>query len=158
MTYPPFEKLDWKDFERLCTDLLEAEEFIIESEPFVDRMGADIVAVEIYRSHDPSRDFRRRWRVQCKHYAGSGTRLGRKEVEESLYNYAAVKGPGDGLLIMVDTDYTEPAKEVVDEYTSRNPGTEVMLWNRRQLATRLERHSGGQLSFGSVVSQRIWGC
>jgi len=141
MTYPPFERLDWKDFERLCADLLDAEGFVIESEPFVDRMGTDIIAVEVFRSHDPNREKRKRWRVQCKHYSGSGKNLGRKEVEESLFNYAANRALDDGLLFMVDTDYTEAAKEVVDRFISHNAGTEVMLWNRRQLATRLERHS-----------------
>lgn len=136
-----FEKLaGWKDFERLCADLLDAEGFLIESEPFVDRTGADIVATEVYQSHDPNRQIRIRWRVQCKHYAGSGNNLGRKEVEESLYNYGANRGPDDGLFLVVDTDYTETAKEAIDRYTSLNPGAKVTLWNQRQLATRLERH------------------
>src|SRR5947199_8873186 len=102
-----FEKLDWKNFERLCADLLAAEKFIIESEPFVDRTGADIIATEIYQSHDPNRKKHVRFRVQCKHYAGSGNNLGRKEVEEVLYNFSVNRGPNDGLLFMVDTDYTE---------------------------------------------------
>jgi hypothetical protein len=141
MTHPFLEKLDWKDFERLCADLLEAEGFLIESEPFVDRTGADIIAVETYQSHDPNRHLRVRWRVQCKHYANSGNNLGRKEVEESLYNYAAARGPNDGLFLIVSTDYTEAAKEVIDRHTKTNPEAKVTLWNRRQLATRLERHS-----------------
>ena len=140
MANSAFEKLDWKDFERLCADLLAAEKFIIESEPFVDRTGADIIATEIYQSHDPNRKKHIRFRVQCKHYAGSGNNLGRKEVEESLYNFIANKGPSDGLLFMVDTDYTEAAKEVIDKYISLNPGVEISLWNQRHLVTLLERH------------------
>src|SRR6185369_12516816 len=107
MTFPSYERLDWKNFERLCADLLEAEGFIIESEPFVDRKGADLIAVEIYQSHEPTRQVRKRWRVQCKHYAGSGRNLGRKEIEEALFNYGANRGPDDGLFLIVDTDYTE---------------------------------------------------
>src|SRR6185369_13838037 len=125
---------------RLCADLLEAEGFIIESEPFVDRKGADLIAVEIYQSHEPTRQVRKRWRVQCKHYAGSGRNLGRKEIEEALFNYGANRGPDDGLFLIVDTDYTESAKETVDQYTTINPGAIVTIWNQRQLTTRLERH------------------
>jgi len=140
MTFPSYERLDWKNFERLCADLLEAEGFIIESEPFVDRKGADLIAVEIYQSHEPTRQVRKRWRVQCKHYAGSGRNLGRKEIEEALFNYGANRGPDDGLFLIVDTDYTESAKETVDQYTTINPGAIVTIWNQRQLTTRLERH------------------
>ena len=102
-----FDKLDWKQFERLCADIFAAEGFVIESEPFVDRTGVDIMALEIYRSHDPNRQIQIMWRVQCKHYAGSGNNLGRKEVEESLYSFSVNKGPKEGLLLIVDTDYTE---------------------------------------------------
>ena len=136
-----FDNLDWKQFERLCADILAAEGFIIESEPFVDRTGVDITAFEVYRSHhDPNRQIQIRWRVQCKHYAGSGTNLGRKEVEESLYSFSVNRGPKDGLLFMVDTDYTEAAKEVIDRFIDRNPGVLITVWNQRQLAARLERH------------------
>jgi hypothetical protein len=137
-----FEQLaDWKDFERLCADLLEAESFIIESEPFVDRMGADIVATEVFKAHnDPSRHREIRWRVQCKHYAGSGNKLGRAEVEEALNSYGAYRGHDDGLLIIVDTDYTEPAQQVIDRYRSVHPDAFIWIWNQRQLLTRLERH------------------
>jgi hypothetical protein len=135
-----FDNLDWKQFERLCADILAAEGFIIESEPFVDRTGVDITASEIYRSHDPNRQIQIKWRVQCKHYSGSGKNLGRKEVEECLYSFSVNRGPKDGLLLMVDTDYTEAAKEVIDRHISLNPGVLITIWNQRQLATRLERH------------------
>ena len=46
---------DWKEFERLCADLLAAEGFTIQNEAHVDRSGIDFVAVEEYRSHDPRR-------------------------------------------------------------------------------------------------------
>ncbi len=147
-----FKKLDdWKDFERLCTDLLDAEGFLIESEPYVDRTGADIIAVEVYQSHDPKRQIRIRWRVQCKHYAGSGSNLGRKEVEESLYNYGANRGVDDGLFLIVDTDYTETAKETIDKYIHLNAGSKVTMWNQRQLATRLERHPHLLLRYGLAL-------
>ena len=44
-----FKKItNWKDFERLCADILSAEDYEIESEPSVDRDGTDIVAIEEY--------------------------------------------------------------------------------------------------------------
>lgn len=72
MCFPDFKNLkNWKDFERLCADLLSAEGFIIESEPSIDIKGSDIIAREEFRSHDPTRSISIRWRVQCKHYANS---------------------------------------------------------------------------------------
>ena len=69
MTFSGLQNLsDWKDFERLCADLLSAEGFIVQSEPYVDRTGVDIVAVEEYRSHDPNRVIRVNWQVQCKYF------------------------------------------------------------------------------------------
>jgi hypothetical protein len=131
MPFPNFNSLqDWKDFERLCADLLNAEGFIIESEPFVDRTGGDIIATEEYRSHVPNRVIRIKWRVQCKHYARSGKNLGRKEVEETLHSYAVARGPDEGLFIIIDTDYTEAAKEVIDKYINQNPDARVTLWNQ----------------------------
>jgi hypothetical protein len=140
MFLPDFKNIEWKDFERLCADLLSAEGFIIESEPSIDHTGTDITAKEEYRSHDPTRSISIRWRVQCKHYAGSGKSLGRNEVEKSLYNFEAIRRPDEGLFLIVDTDYTEPASEVIDKYLQQHPGTRITLWNQRQLATRLERH------------------
>ena len=141
MEFPRFQDIsDWKDFERLCADLLSAEGFILESEPFVDRTGCDLLAVEEYRSHDPSRVISLRWRIQCKHYSSSGKNLGRKEVEESLYNFEVTRKADEGLFLIVDTDYSEPAKEVVDMYISSHPHGRVTLWNQRQLAARVERH------------------
>ena len=131
---------DWKQFERLCADLLTVEGFSVEAEPYVDRTGIDFVAVEEYRSHDPQRVIRVRWQVQCKHLATSGASLGRREVEPILYSYAVRRVPGDGLLIMVSTDYTEAAKEVIDQHVSANPEARIQIWNGRQLASRLDRH------------------
>jgi uncharacterized membrane protein len=66
--------------------------------------------------------------------------LGRKEVEEALNNYGAYRSYDDGLFIIVDTDYTEPAQQVIDRYKGVHPEALIMLWNQRQLLTRLERH------------------
>jgi hypothetical protein len=140
---------DWKQFERLCADLLQAEGFQIESEPSVDRTGTDFVATCEYRSHAsdiPS--IRVRWRVQCKHYAPSGNRLTRHEVEEALRSFQVVCGPDEGLLLMVSSDYTEPAKDVVDKFALQRPGVRVMLWNERQLTVLLDRHVNIQRRYG----------
>jgi hypothetical protein len=140
----------WKDFERLCIDLLSAEGFLVpsEAEPYVDTKGEDFAAIEEYRSHDPSRTIRVRWRVQCKHYAGSGRRLGREEVESALVSYECIRRPDEGLFLIVDTDYTEPAKEVVEAHARAHPDARVTLWNQRQLMTKLERHSHLLLRYG----------
>jgi len=131
---------DGKTFERLCADLLEAEEYIIESEPSVDVSGVDLVVIEEYRSHDPSRYIRIRWRVQCKHYARSGKNLGRKEVEQSLYEYELHRYSDEGLFIITSTDYSEHAKKSIDEYVGLHPNSKVTLWNNRHLLAKLERH------------------
>jgi hypothetical protein len=129
----------WKTFERLCADLLSAEQFDVRSEPYVDRKGDDIIAVEEYRSHTQTRTFQVRWRVQCKYYSVSGTRFGRKEAEELVYHFDAVRKPGDALMLIVSTDYTEDAKTVIDGYAEiRN--VMAAVWNFRYLRTLLAKH------------------
>jgi hypothetical protein len=130
----------WKTFERLCADLLTAEQFEVQSEPYVDRTGDDIIAIEEYRSHTQTRTFRVRWRVQCKYYSVSGNHFGRKEAEELMYHFEAVRKPGDALMLIVSTDYTEDAKAVIDGYAaSRN--VVAAVWNFRYLRTLLAKHS-----------------
>jgi Restriction endonuclease len=132
---------DWKDFERLCADLLEAEGFSIDLEPYVDRTGVDIVASCEYRAHAPSLPaIRVRWFVQCKHYAPSGTNLGRSEIETMLTSYNAARGKDDGLLIILSTDYTEPAANILAQFLQSKPDAKVMLWNRRHVFSLLDRH------------------
>ena len=131
---------DPKIFERLCADLLSAEGFQIDSEPYVDRSGTDILAVEEFRSHASEQTIRVHWRVQCKHYARSGRNLGRKETEEAITSYQATRSPDEGLFLIVSTDYTEESKTVIDRFTQGNPTARVTLWNQRQVVARLERH------------------
>jgi hypothetical protein len=130
---------DWKEFERLCADLLDAEGFTIQDEAHVDRSGVDFVAVEEYRSHDPRRVIKVKWRVQCKHFR-SGANVGRKEIEEILVGFEATRAPDEGLLVMVSADYTEPASAVIDRYVETHPSVKIALWNGRHLLTRLDRH------------------
>lgn len=139
----------WKDFERLCADLLQAEGFHIDSEPSIDTTGADIAAVYDYRSHSTGiPPIRVRWRVQCKHFAPSGDHLGRAEMERALVAFDAVRGAEDGLLLMVSSDYTEPAKEVLRRFMEQRPGVKVMIWNQRQLIDLLDRHGHLQRRYG----------
>jgi hypothetical protein len=129
----------WKEFERLCADLLQAEGFHIDSEPVVDTNGIDIVAVCEYRSHGSGiPPIRVRWLVQCKHFAPSGTNLNRTEAERALVAFDAVRESDDGLLLMVSSDYTEPARTAVQQFKKR--GANVMIWNQRQLMALLDRH------------------
>jgi signal transduction histidine kinase len=131
---------EWKTFERLCADLLEAEQLVVTKEPSVDTSGWDLQAVEEYRTHDSSRKLLLRWRVQCKHYAQSGRNLDRTELESILVGFEAVRGPDEGLLIMISTDYTEPAHRLWEEYAAKHPQTQVQVWNARQLLAKLHRH------------------
>jgi hypothetical protein len=131
---------NWREFERLCADLLASEGFLIDAEPSVDSSGTDIVVTEEYRSHDPSRVIRVKWRVQCKHYARSGRNLGRREVEEAITAFEATRSPDEGLFLIVSSDYTEPARRVIDRYVATRPSAKVTIWNRRQLIAKLERH------------------
>src|ERR1700682_3365041 len=133
------DQLDWTDFERLCADLLAAEGLTVESESSVDRSGVDFVAVEDYRSHDPTRVISVRWRVQCKHYGPSGTNLSRNEVEKILDSFV-VRGPHDGLFIITSADFTEPANNALREYLTVHPEARFLCWNRRQLLAHLDRH------------------
>jgi hypothetical protein len=139
---------DWKDFERLCADLLEAERFVVTNEPSVDTSGRDLEAIEEYTSHDPSRSVLIRWRVQCKHYAQSGRRLDRAEMEAILVSFDAVRRPYDGLLVMISTDYTEPARRVWDEYVGNHQNVRIQVWNGRQIEAKLERYPNVARRYG----------
>ena len=130
---------NWKDFERLCADLLEAEGHRIEAEPSVDRSGTDLTTTQEYQSHNGD-SIRLTWHVQCKHYASSGKPLGRKEAEEILCQYQARRKAGDGLLVMVDTDYSEEVKNVIDIFLANHPDARIEIWSQRQLRARIERH------------------
>lgn len=127
-----------KEFERLCSDLLEAEGFHIESEPSVDRTGVDFVAIEEYRSHASGDVILVRWKVQCKHY--SKQNLGRGELERILWAFDAGRREGDGLLVMLSSDYSEEAKRVAADFMTSRLGTRVGIWNQRQMYARLEKH------------------
>jgi|HubBroStandDraft_2_1064218.scaffolds.fasta_scaffold62093_2 hypothetical protein len=132
---------DWKHFERLCADLLEAEGFQIEEEPSVDTTGIDIVATCEYRAHAQNlKPIKVRWLVQCKHLAPSGRNLNRQELAEILTNYWARRGANDALLVMISSDYTEPAMRSVQDAIKDKVGAEVMIWNGRQIVALLERH------------------
>jgi hypothetical protein len=130
----------WKDFERLCADLLEAERFVVVNEPSVDTSGVDLEAIEEYKAHDPKRTLTLRWKVQCKHYAPSGRRLDRAEMEAILVAFEAVRRTDDGLLIMISTDYTEPARRVWDEYARNHASVRIQVWNARQILAKLDRY------------------
>lgn len=139
MTQIDFSKLpDWKSFERLTADVLEAEGFRLLSEPSVDRSGVDILAEEVFASHSGASRLVR-WFVQCKHYSTSGKSLARKEIEEILYCFNPRSE--EGLLIVADTDISEEASRVLREY-SHDKGQDrlVKIWNRRELENRLLRH------------------
>src|SRR5580692_5950927 len=132
---------DWKHFERLCADLLEAEGFQIEEEPSVDTTGIDIVATCEYRAHAQNlKPIKVRWLVNCKHLAPSVRNLNRKELAEILTNYWARRGANAALLVMISSDYTEPAMRSVQDAIKDKVGAEVMIWNGRQIVALLERH------------------
>lgn len=131
---------DWKQFERFCADLMQAEGFLITSEPFVDTDGVDFNAVESYRSHSSERAIEVSWRVQCKHYAASGIRLGRQETEKIIFNYEANRKSGEGLFIIVSTDCTQRAINSIETYVGNKKDARISIWNERQLLVRLERH------------------
>src|SRR2546422_533096 len=125
---------DWKEFERLCADLLEAEGFHIEEEPSVDSTGIDIVATCEYRAHASNlKPVKVRWLVQCKHLAVSGNNLRRREIADILVNYLAIRRTHDALLVMLSSDYSEAAMRAVQESVRDKSGAEVMIWNGRQI-------------------------
>lgn len=129
---------NWKAFEKLVADLLEAEGFRILREPSIDRSGIDILAEETIASHS-GLVHTVRWFVQCKHYAGSGRSLARQEVEQILYNFDV--RTEDALLIVTDTDVTEEGFRVLEEYAQRPSAKRLIkVWNRRELENRLLRH------------------
>lgn len=130
---------NWKDFERLCADLLDCEGYRILSEPYVDRTGTDLLVSKEYKAHDGD-SVRVNWRVQCKHFAVSGNSFGRKDAEEAVNAYQATRGSGEGLLLVVDTDYSEEAQNVINKFSLQHPDARVDLWNQRQLRAKLDRH------------------
>lgn len=139
MTQIDFSKLpNWKAFERLTADVLEAEGFRLLSEPSIDRSGIDILAEETFASHSGATRLVR-WFVQCKNYSKSGKSLARKEIEEILYSFNPRSE--EGLLIVADTDISEEASRVLHEYShTKGVGRLVKIWNRRELENRLLRH------------------
>lgn len=140
MSYPDFKMIEsGRQFEELCIDLLAAEGFEIIREPSVDIFGFDIIALEEYKSHS-GKTLTIKWYVQCKHYANSGNNLGREELEKYLATYTVVKKPNEGLLFIIDTNYTEPAKIRIDEYSDFHKDARVQIWNQRHLSTLLDRH------------------
>lgn len=140
MKYPDFKILETgSQFEDLCIDLLSAEGFIIEREASVDIFGFDIIALQEFKSHSGEK-LTIRWFVQCKHYAKSGNSLGREVVEKYISTYNTIKKPNEGLLFIVDTNYTEPAKIRIDEFLELHKGAHVKIWNQRHLSTMLDRH------------------
>src|SRR5260221_1843417 len=143
---------EWKTFERLCADLLEAEQFVVTKEPSVDTSGWDLQAVEEYRTQDPSRKLLLRWRVQCKHYAPSDRNLDRTELERILVGFEAVRGPDEGLPIMISTDYTEPAQRLWEDYTAKHPHTQVQVWNGRQLLGKLHKYPHLMTQYGILAA------
>ena len=142
---------EWKTFERLCADLLEAEQFVVTKEPSVDTSGWDLQAVEEYRTHDPSRKILLRWRVQCKHYAPSGQNLSRTELEHILVGFQAVRGPDEGLLVMISTDYTEPAQRLWEEFAAKHPQIQVQVWNARQLLAKVHKYPHLMAQYGILT-------
>jgi hypothetical protein len=129
---------DWKTFERLTADLLEVEGFRILREPAVDRSGMDILAEETILSHSGF-SHTVRWFVQCKHYAGSGRNLARKELEQILYGFDVRSE--EGLLIVIDSDITAEGYRVMEQYARRSTAKRLIkVWNQRELENRLLRH------------------
>ena len=61
-------------------------------------------------------------------------------MSEAIYSYEVNRKADEGLFLIVDTDYSEPAKQVIDGYVEQHPDARIALWNQRQLAARLERH------------------
>ena len=77
--------------------------------------------------------------------------LGRKDAEEILNRYAVAKRPGEGLLVIVDTDYSEEAKNAVNRFLTNHPDGRIELWNQRQLRTKIERHPQLLVRYGLAV-------
>ncbi|MBM4033457.1 MAG: hypothetical protein FJ291_16970 [Planctomycetes bacterium] len=140
----------WKQFEKLVADLLEAEGFRVLQEPSVDRSGIDILAEETVPSHS-GLEHRVRWLVQCKDYARGKRNLGRRETEEILGCFQVKEQ--DALLIVVNTDITEDAIRVIEEYKRGAPLAKrlIKIWNRRELENRLLRHPAVARKYGLAV-------
>jgi hypothetical protein len=132
--------LDWKTFERMCTDLLQSRGFRIQNEPSVDTSGNDIVATCDYFAHDKNfKPVQIRWHIQCKHYVMSGKNLGRDDLANILVNFQASRNHGDALLIITSSDYTEPAMRLVEKFNREGPAPGVEIWNGRQVAAYLDQ-------------------
>lgn len=141
MKNPDFSKISWKEFERLCADLLVAEGFQIESEVSVDTSGFDLVAYEKFKSHR-GESIQVKWKIQCKHYSKSGNNLGKDEVDKYIYSFENGRSNNEGLIFMIDTDCTEPAQRAIENYLDTHKDVfGVKVWNQRHISTLLQRHS-----------------
>jgi len=133
--------LSREQFVGLCGELLGAEGYAVERVAAGCQEGGDLIAIEDYRSHAAADPVGRvRWHVRCEHQSGSGTDIAQQAVRAALHNYQASKAQGDGLMLIADTDYSGPARTMIEEHVQRHPDARVDGWDRRQLTARLNRH------------------
>ena len=130
---------DWKQFQDLCADLLEAEGFKnVHSAGTGPDFGRDLWAEEeLEFSAGLSETIK--WIVQCKHYAGSGRAVGAGEIKE-IQDYLELH-KADGILIITDTSLSSAAVLKLEKFNdSKSNPYHAAFWDKRILTNKLLSH------------------
>jgi hypothetical protein len=139
MAVTSFQSLGRRRFWALCAELLRAEGFTAPDGLSRFREGGHPIVVEEYRSH-ADRTIRIVWHVECIFHGDPEHWVEPEETEALLREYESRREPEEGLFLIVDTLLDEAALTLIDEYVVRHQDAKVTLWDRRQLAARLDRH------------------
>lgn len=139
MAFAGFQSLGPRGFTEFCAELLAAEGFVIATSPPESGNGATLIVVEEYRSH-AERTIQVVWRVAPVFHEDPELPVDPEEVEALLRIYEERRAPDEGLFIIVDAVIDEGALALLDRYVDQHRDVRITVWDRRQLAARLDRH------------------
>ncbi len=129
-------RVEWDDFEKLCAELLELNDF--KNIEWFGKTGGDkgrdLVAV---RTEDPLPGVRlqRKWLVQCKRYTRK--RLTKLEIE--AFFVAAKEHAPEVALLIVTTTLTPDVRDWFNTVRKQYP-FEILVWEERDLEREVRRH------------------
>jgi len=120
-------------FEQLVRELLIREGFEVHWTGVGPDQGRDLIVIE--QAKGSFYDFRRKWLVQCKHFAHSGKSVGINDVPSIIDNCGAVGA--EGYLLICSTQPTSSLVTKFEEITA-NPNNRIVAryWD----SIELEKH------------------
>jgi hypothetical protein len=134
-----FERLNWKEFESLCVELLKAEGFANVKKLGRGATGGDLVADEPLPPSPSGRQEVVHWLVQCKHYAGSGKSVSLNEL--GVMTSVLRRHRAQGLLLITSTEPSGEASQALADFDQdESHQYKATWWDRLELCTRLMQH------------------